>query len=96
VDFTELAREYGWDRISSYDDETLSWKENINGMEFWHYQRTDGLTWYTSLRELYSTQTLAATFDWNTLLRQGETGYRMRLRELPAPAGAWRWFALFP
>ncbi len=96
VDFTELAREYGWERISSYDDPTLSWKENITGMEFWHYQKREGLTWYVALRELYSSATLADILDWNALLRQGQDAYLMRLKGVPAPPSAWRWFALFP
>ncbi len=96
VDFTELAREYGWERISSYDDETLSWKENITGLEFWHHQNTGGLTWYPALRELYSEQVLAATFDWNTLRKQGEDAYMLRLKDLPGPANAWTMFALLP
>jgi TolB protein len=96
VDFTELAREYGWERISSYDDETFSWKEDKAGMEFWHYQSTNGTTWYAALEKLYGSQTLAATFDWNELQRQGEEAYRVRLKEVPAPPSAWRWFALFP
>ncbi len=96
VDFTELAREYGWNRISSYDDETLSWKENNLGMEFWHFQNTNGLTWYAALRELHSLQILNTTFDWNVLLRQKEEPYLMRLKEIPAPPNAWQWTTLLP
>jgi len=96
IDFTELAREYGWDRISSYDDPTLSWKENNIGMEFWHFQKAEGLTWYAAMSELYSSQTRASTFDWNTLLRQKTDPYLLTLKGLPAPPSAWRWFVLFP
>ncbi len=96
VDFTELAQEYGWQRISSYNDPTLSWKTNASGMEFWHYQKTDGLIWYVALRELYSEQTLAQAFDWNKLLAQKHDEYLLALKGLPAPPNAWRWFALPP
>ncbi len=96
VDFTRLAKAYGWERISSYDDETLSWKENKIGMEFWHFQYEDGLTWYQALDELYSDQTLAGTIDWNGLVRQGEEPYKVRLKDVPAPPAAWRWYMLFP
>ncbi len=96
VDFTRLAKAYGWERISSYDDESLSWKEDKIGMEFWHFQNESGLTWYQALDELYSSQTLAATFDWNGLVRQGEETYRVRMKDVPAPPAAWRWFALSP
>lgn len=95
VDFTELARAYGWERISSYDDATLSWKTNAAGMEFWHYQRTDGLVWYAALRELYPRQTLARAFDWNVLKHQKHDEYLLALKRLPAPPNAWRWVALF-
>ena len=96
VDFTELAHAYGWERISSYDDPTLSWKENNTGMEFWHFQKTDGLNWYAAVSELHSRQTLAVAFDWNTLLRQKTDPYLLALKGLPAPPSAWRWFGLFP
>ena len=96
VDFTELAHAYGWNRISSYDDPTLSWKENNTGMEFWHFQKTDGLNWYGAVGELHSRQTLAAAFDWNALLRQKTDPYLLGIKGLPAPPNAWRWFVFFP
>ena len=96
IDFTELAQQYGWQRISSYDDPTLSWKTDATAMEFWHYQKTDGLVWYNALRELYSKQTLAQAFDWNALLSQKHDEYLLSLKGLPAPPSAWKWAALGP
>ncbi len=96
VDFTELARAYGWNRISSYDDPSLSWKENNVAMEFWHFQKADGMTWYVAEQELYSSDTLASVFDWNELLRQKQDEYLLPLKGVPAPPAAWRWFALSP
>ena len=96
VDFTDLARAYGWERISSYDDPTLSWKENNTGMEFWHFQKTGGLNWYAAVSELHSPSTLVAAFDWNTLLRQKTDPYLLVLKGIPAPPSAWRWFGMFP
>ena len=78
------------------DDPTLSWKENNTGMEFWHFQKTDGLNWYAAVAELHSRQTLAAAFDWNALVRQKTDPYLLVLKGIPAPPSAWRWFALFP
>ena len=94
VDFTDLARQYGWQRISSYDDPTLSWKTDATAMEFWHFQKTDGLVWYTALRELYSQQTLAQAFDWNALLAQKHDEYLSALKGVPAPPAAWKWAVL--
>jgi len=96
IDFTELAQQYGWQRISSYDDPTLSWKTDATAMEFWHFQKTDGLVWYDALRALYSRQTLAQAFDWNALLAQKHDEYLLALKGVPAPPGAWKWAALGP
>ncbi len=96
IDFTELAQQYGWQRISSYDDPTLSWKTDATAMEFWHYQKTDDLVWYNALRELYSQPTLAQAFDWNALLAQKHDEYLLALKGLPAPPSAWRWAVLGP
>ncbi len=95
VDFTELARLYGWERISSYDDDEFSWKNDKTGMEFWHFQATDELTWYHALGELYSSDTLTDAFDWNRLLQRGEEPFRVRQKDIPAPPDAWRWFTLY-
>ncbi len=96
IDFTDLAQQYGWQRISSYDSPTLSWKTDATAMEFWHYQKTDGLVWYAALRELYSEQTLAQAFGWNALLAQKHDEYLLALKGVPAPPNAWRWAALGP
>jgi TolB protein len=96
VDFTQLAHDYGWNRISSYDDPQRSWKENNTGMEFWHFQKTGGLAWYPALQELYSRDTLTSAVDWNELIKEKQDNYLLPLKGIPAPPGAWRWFALSP
>ncbi|MCL4394784.1 MAG: hypothetical protein M1482_08290, partial [Chloroflexi bacterium] len=96
VDFTQLAHAYGWNRISSYDDPQLSWKENNTAMEFWHFQKTDGLVWYAALQQLYSHDTLTSALDWNELLKEKQDNYLLPLKGIPAPPDEWRWFAMFP
>jgi len=44
VDLTAIAHKHGWERIAAYDEEDYSWKFDTLGTEYWHYQRTDGLT----------------------------------------------------
>ena len=34
IDFTELAREYGWERISSHDDPDFNWRSNKLATEY--------------------------------------------------------------
>lgn len=96
VDFTELARQYGWERISANDSEDLDWKTNKLGAEYWHYQKTHGLDWYRAMREVYSEAELKALTDWNMLARAGYAPYLLFLKGIPMPPAAWRWNVLGP
>lgn len=97
VDFTALAHDYGWDRISSHDDPDFNWRSNMLATEYWHYQKTDGLGWYDAMRELYSTSQLENKLDWVQVAKdwQVQSG-RLYLKGLPPPPTAWKWFSLIP
>lgn len=63
-DFTTLAKRFGWERIATYEQEDYNWRTDSNGVEYWHYQRTDGLTWYQAMLEIYPQQELDEYFTW--------------------------------
>ncbi len=97
IDFTELAREYGWERISSHDDPDFDWRTNKLASEYWHYQKSDGLSWYQAMQEIYPPADLEYNFDWNKVQRVwGLEEMRVFFRNIPAPPTAWKWFALLP
>lgn len=97
VDFTELARVYGWERISSHDDPDFNWRTNKLAIEYWHHQKSAGLRWYEAMRELYAPADLEYNFDWNKLARDWEIKeMRMYLKKIPPPPSAWKWYALIP
>lgn len=97
VDFTSLAHDYGWDRISSHDDPDFTWRSNMLATEYWHYQKTDGLGWYESMRELYSTAQLESKLDWVQVSKEWQIqSNRLYLKGLPPPPAAWKWFSLIP
>ncbi|MDE3087766.1 MAG: PD40 domain-containing protein [Chloroflexota bacterium] len=97
VDFTEEARQYGWERISSHDDQDFDWRTNKLGAEYWHFQQTDGLNWYQAMREVYSESDVKAVGDWNSLASQsGYDPYLLYLKGIPEPPKAWRWNMLGP
>jgi TolB protein len=50
VDFTQLARDYGWLRSPAGND----WRANYNGSNYWLFLKIEGLTWYQAMRELYT------------------------------------------
>jgi hypothetical protein len=72
IDFTMLAEDYGWERISSYEEEGFDWRVTVAAMEYWHYQLTGKLTWYDAMSELYSPETMEEHFNWQSI-----TGYEI-------------------
>ncbi len=50
VDLTQLAADYGWQRLPAGTD----WRANFNSTNYWMFYKPDGLNWYEAMRELYS------------------------------------------
>ena len=97
IDFTELAREYGWTRIPSADDPDFDWHDNFLALEYWHYEKRDGLDWYHAMLEMFSPADISANFDWaNLVATRKEDGRYLYVKSVPPPPGAWKWFAVLP
>ena len=60
-----LAYRHGWHRIASYEEDDFDWRWDSVGREFWHYQRTDGLTWWQAMLEIYDLETMERTYGWS-------------------------------
>jgi len=85
-DFTALARRFGWERIASYDEEDYNWRrDNSNAVEYWHYQRTDGLTWYEAMREIYPQERLDEYFTWEKGKELGFSDELLERKGIPRP-----------
>ncbi|GAB4518752.1 MAG: hypothetical protein OHK0046_26770 [Anaerolineae bacterium] len=50
VDLTQLALDYGWQRVAAGSD----WRTNFNARNFWMFIKPQGLSWYDAMLELYS------------------------------------------
>jgi TolB protein len=50
IDFSQLASEYGFQRLPSDPD----WRTYYFGIHFWEFVCSDGLDWFTAMGELYS------------------------------------------
>ncbi|HXV43888.1 MAG TPA: hypothetical protein VEC96_12555, partial [Anaerolineae bacterium] len=102
LDFTALGREYGWERISSYDDEEYGWTWHFLAFEYWHYQkmvavglgRTGRLTWYQAMSDIYPPDELDKYFTWHKMLSLGDDGHLIALKGVPLPLEAKPWWAL--
>ena len=100
---TDMAREYGWDRISSYDDVDYSWTWHFLAFEYWHYQKRlednpdSGIragNWYQAMQQVYSQETLDHYFTWEKMRSLDEDPYLIALKGVPLPLEVKPWWAL--
>jgi TolB protein len=86
VDITALAKRHGWERIAAYAIEgDYHWNTDSNGTEYWHYERTDGLTWWEAMQQLYPPETLEAYVGWEMGLQHAQSEAMMRSKGVPPP-----------
>jgi TolB protein len=86
VDLTALMREYGWERISSWNSKDFSWTWHFKGFEYWHFQKTEGLTWFSAMREVIAPAKIEAAFAYARMLELGDQPYRIAIKGVPLPA----------
>ncbi len=96
VDFTALAREYGWRRIGSYEEEDFDWRTNFKALEYWHYERRDGQQWYPLMRQVLDRSQAEMYFTWEDAMAHGVDEFYAVMKGVPLPAEAGRWRALRP
>lgn len=96
VDFTALAQEYGWWRISAHDAEDFSWTWHFKALEYWHYQKRDGLEWYQTMLQVYSQEEMDRYFTWKKMVEAGEDEYLIFAKGIPLPPSERRWLKLHP
>jgi TolB protein len=71
VDFTTIAADYGWERRNALSN----WRNSYFDIEWWHFQKTEGLSWYECMEELYSTEAISDSYGilpWWTKLPEWE------------------------
>ncbi len=50
IDLTDLATDYGWERMPAGDD----WRANASSINYWLFTKADDLSLFESLREIYA------------------------------------------
>jgi TolB protein len=63
VDFTGLAAQFGWRRIAAQERDDFNWRSQLLALEYWHFERRDGLTWYDAMHLVYDEKTLERLFS---------------------------------
>ncbi len=95
LDFTALAKLYGWERISSHDDEDFSWTWHFKAFEYWHYQKmtgSDTRNWYEAMLEVYPPFEVEEFFTWEKMRATDEDPHLIVLKGVPLPPEAERWW----
>lgn len=97
VDFSTVAEMFGWERISSYDDEDFSWTWHFKAFEYWHYQKKlkdhNGVSnWYQAMLQVYPKDRVDKYFTWEQMRAADEDPYLVALKGVPLPADAERWW----
>ncbi len=87
IDVTALAERYGWSRIAAYRLDDFHWQRDSTATEYWHYQRTDGLTWYQAMEQIYPPDLLERLFSRAVAASREQTTPVMDGKGLP-PAEA--------
>jgi len=58
VDFTTLADDYGWERVPSL----WRWRYFWADIRWWEFEKTDGLTWWECMLEVFRPREIEAAF----------------------------------
>lgn len=58
VDFTALAREYGWERMPA----EWRWRHFWPDIRWWEFRKTDGLTWWGCMLEVLEPEEVESAF----------------------------------
>ena len=86
VDVTAIAKRQGWERIATYSIEgDYDWHRHSNGTEYWHYERTDGLSWWDAMSQIYPLEKLEQYFGWKVALAKKQSQEMVRSKGIPTP-----------
>jgi TolB protein len=85
VDLTDLMAQYGWLRISSHDHPGFHWYDSLMAVEYWHFQKNEGLLWYEAMSELYPEALMYAHHRWEVQREKGMQAWMARAKGVPLP-----------
>jgi TolB protein len=74
VDFTAMAAAHGFQRIPALTSRGSDWRDTWSSIEFWHFERRDGLSWYAAARQAYPDEVLVAELNADRLKQLGQAG----------------------
>ena len=94
VDLTALAREQGWERITSHDRPDFHWHWHFLALEYWHLQQRGDHSWYAAMQEVYEPEMLQRCCKAVTLAERGAEPWHIFAKGVPCPSDGRPWWAL--
>jgi TolB protein len=85
VDLTDLMAQYGWLRIASHDKPDFDWHNNFVALEYWHFQKTEGLLWYDAMLELFPAEVIEMHHQWAVQIQKGTPAWLAAAKGVPLP-----------
>jgi TolB protein len=85
VDLTDVMAQYGWQRIAAHDGPDFHWHTNFLALEYWHFQKTDGLLWYEAMSELFPPDELETYHRWEVQVEKGTPIWLAAAKGVPLP-----------
>lgn len=58
VDFTTIAQDFGWERVQAI----YRWRSFYPDVEWWHFQKTDGLPWWDAMKQVYDEAAIIGSY----------------------------------
>ena len=80
VDVTAIAARHGWTRIDAQTGYGLTGTA-YNKLEFWHFEKRDGLTWLQAMQQIYTTAKITAAVKSLAGSSPNRYGERLHKRE---------------
>jgi hypothetical protein len=81
VNITEVAKKHGWLPIPAQK----GWKSKKAKMEWWHFEKRGGLSWYQALKEIYAEKTIVTGIQSFAKGTSGANKYGARLKREGVP-----------
>jgi TolB protein len=60
VDFTTIAADFGWERRNALPN----WRNSYYDVEWWHFQKTEGMSWYECMLEVYDKEEIQTSYGF--------------------------------
>jgi TolB protein len=85
VDLTDTMAQYGWLRIAAHDHPDFHWHTNFVALEYWHFQKTEGLTWYEAMLELFPRDLIEMHHRWEVQQLKDMPPWLAAAKGIPLP-----------